>query len=128
MALLLRKNVLELKGTTTSVLVPESTVPVETGGAITKLGEATPLLLVLLVTLELSGASGLVTFQVRVVVQLLALSAMVQLGPDRVPDIGPVLEAVPVPLFVPPLIPLQTQVVLLPDAGKAVLVELPAAH
>ena|SRR3989344_7162498 len=88
LALLLRKNVLELKGMMTPVLVPESALPVVTGGAITVPGAETPLLLVLLVTFEPSATSGLVTFQVIVVVQLLALRAMVQGGADMVPDMG----------------------------------------
>ena len=86
LVLLLRKKVLELYGIVTRVLVPESALPVVTGGAITVPGAETPLLLVLLVTLEPRATSGLVTVQERVVVQLLALRAMVQGGADMVPD------------------------------------------
>jgi hypothetical protein len=87
-ALLLRKNVLELYGIATSVLVPPSTVPVVTGGSTTKFGDANPLLSVLLVTLDPSTASGLVTAQVRVTGQVLAFRAIIQDGAEevRVPD------------------------------------------
>ena len=89
-----------------------------------------PLTLVIPLAVTAEVPCGLVVLQVKVTLQLLAPEAITQEGDAgvRVPDIAPVLEAEPVLLFVPPLLPLQTQVVLLPDAGKAVLVEVPEAH
>ena len=86
---------------------------------------------VTLVMAEVDPVGGFTVSQVRVgVMQLLAPDRMVQEAGDgvRVPDIAPVLVAEPTPLSFPPLLPLQTQVVVLLDAGKAVLVEAPLSH
>ena len=84
----------------------------------------------LLVTAEVN--TGLVVVQERETVeeQVEAPNAMAQVAVAgvSVPDMAPVLLAVPVPLFAPPLLPLQIQVVELLAAGKAVLEDVPEAH